>query len=59
MSTRFLLGPCTSCGVMDVVLPYGCQDALICFECARTINERQHAEPSDPLKTPGMLNNGS
>ena len=50
MSTPETLGPCTSCGEIDALRPYGEGDALICFPCARAREEREGAASSAKVR---------
>ena len=35
MDAHEVIAPCTLCKTVDVLRPYGDQDAMICFACAR------------------------
>ena len=39
MQHNEILAPCSRCRTVDLLRPYGCQDAMICIDCARELNE--------------------
>ena len=43
MDHNEILAPCSLCKTVDILRPYGDQDALICFDCAREQEERVRA----------------
>lgn len=53
MDHNHVIAPCTLCRTVDELRPYGCQDALICIECAQKQAERMTAivlDASERLK---------
>jgi hypothetical protein len=51
MATPEIIAPCTSCGEIDALRPYGEGDALICFPCARAREERERAASSATVRS--------
>lgn len=43
MNHNEILAPCTICKTVDLLRPYGDQDALICFGCAREQEDKVRA----------------
>lgn len=56
MDRNHVIAPCTLCRTVDELRPYGDQDAMICFDCAKEQAERMTAivlEASERMKRLG------
>lgn len=49
MTTPETIAPCTLCQFIDVLKPYGHNNALICLPCARLVNDPP--EPSEAVSS--------
>lgn len=43
MNHNEIIAPCNLCHFVEPLRPFGCQDAMVCVDCARELNESSAA----------------